>query len=79
MPTSRNDVRVQCPFYLYDERVGSTFRIVCEGFGDAVNLANTYRSKEAFVTQLDTFCCEHYDRCEVYRAQMERYGGSDED
>ena len=74
MPTSRTDTRVKCPFYQYDECRGNrTRRIVCEGLVEGSTLVLNYKYKRDFRTQLDTFCCEYFDRCEVYRMLMQKY------
>lgn len=75
MPTSRNDTRVLCPFYQYDENVKKdrVRRIVCEGLIDGSTMVLNYKYKRDFHIQLDTFCCEHFDRCEVYRMLMQKY------
>jgi len=75
MPTSRTDTRVQCPFYQYDESLAKKrkHKIVCEGIIDGSTLVLNYKYKRDFRIQLDTFCCEYYDRCEVYRMLMQKY------
>lgn len=75
MPTNKDDVRVQCPFYLYSERLPRTSiqRITCEGLVDNSTLGLTYRLPQDFQIQLETFCCQYYDRCEVYRMLLEKY------
>ena len=63
---------VLCPFYKYDD---GRRRITCEGFVEASNLALIYRHTRDFNQQIDTYCCEHYKSCEVYRMLMaEKYG-----
>ena len=74
VPTSRNDTHVQCPFYRYDESLRNRiYRIACEGAATASSLVLNYRRKRDFMIQLETFCCQYYDRCEVYRMLMEKY------
>jgi hypothetical protein len=75
MPTSRNDTRVKCPFYQYDESVDkkNLRRITCEGLIDCSTLVLNYRFKRDYRIQLETFCCEYFDRCEVYRMLMQKY------
>ena len=75
MPTSRNDVNVQCPFYQYDQcdPRKNIRRIICEGAGDAASLTLNYRRARDYRLQLETFCCKYYDKCEVYRMLMEKY------
>lgn len=79
MPTSRNDTRVICPFYQYDETASQkrVFRITCEGLVDASTLILNYKFKKDFWIQLETFCCQHYKRCEIYRILMEKYEGGE--
>ena len=75
MPTSRMDARVQCPFYQYDEccRKPRIHRITCEGIVEDSTLVLNYKRRQDFHIQLETFCCEHYQRCEVYGMLMEKY------
>ena len=75
MPTSRTDSRAKCPFYKYDESHNkkNTHRIVCEGLTEDSTLMLVYTYKRDFRIQLETFCCEHFDRCEVYRMFMQKY------
>ena len=75
MPTSRADVRVQCPFYLYDECDNKLkkYRITCEGLVEHSTLALSYRYKKDFRIQRGVFCCDWYERCEVYRMLMQKY------
>lgn len=75
MPTSRNDTRVLCPFYQYDEKLHSSYKIVCEGPTVDCMLILNYRKKQAFQTQIDVYCCEYYKRCEVYQMLMANYEG----
>ena len=72
MPTSRDDTKVQCPFYQYDECFNKKkcHRITCEGLVDGSTLILNYKFKRDYRIQLDTFCCEYYDRCEIYRMLM---------
>ena len=73
MPTSRTDVRVKCPFYQYDDSIskGGIQRIVCEGIVPGSVLMSCYKTKKDRNIQLDTFCCEYFDRCEIYRMLMD--------
>lgn len=75
MPTSRQDSRIRCPFYRYDEcrKKERVHRITCEGIMDDCSLILSYRLKRDFFIQMETFCCRHFDRCEVYRMLMEKY------
>lgn len=61
---------VHCPFYKYDD---GRRRITCEGITEDSSLALIYRKKTDFETQIRVFCCEHYERCEIYRILMEKY------
>lgn len=66
---SFNQVYVQCPFYKHDEGK----RITCEGLIDKSSITVSYISKRDYEIQLKTFCCEHYQKCEVYRMLMQKY------
>ena len=58
----------KCPFYLSDDQ--KRRRIICEGIVDKSTLALTYRRIADYDTQVDVFCCNHYERCEVYTMIM---------
>lgn len=71
MPSgSFRQIDVQCPFYKHDD---GKRRITCEGLVDRSSLSLTYLSKRDYEIQIETFCCKHFDRCEVYRMLMEKY------
>lgn len=61
---------VRCPFYQFDD---GRRRITCEGLVDNSSLALIYRRKADYEAQINVFCCEYYERCEVYRMLMEKY------
>ena len=56
---------VKCPFYKYDD---GKRRITCEGLVDDSSIALIYQKRADFEQQIDVFCCEHYKKCEIYRA-----------
>ena len=71
MPSgSYKQIEVKCPFYKYDD---GKRRITCEGIIDDSSLALIYHNKRDYEMQIDTFCCEHYTKCEVYRMLMDKY------
>ncbi len=45
--------------------------IECEGLVDGSTLVLNYKNKQGFMIQLDTFCCEYFYRCEIYRMLMD--------
>lgn len=61
-------VDIQCPFYKYDDgrRV-----VACEGVTDGSIISQRYRRRSDWESQVRTFCCEHWQKCEVYRMLME--------
>lgn len=62
---------VQCPFYKYDD---GKRRITCEGLlNDDSNIALIYHKKHDFEVQIKTFCCKHYQKCEIYRMLNKNY------
>ena len=65
---SYKQIDVQCPFYKYDD---GKQRITCEGLVDNSSLALIYQKKADYETQINVFCCEHYQRCEIHRMLME--------
>ena len=71
MPSgSYKQVNVQCPFYKFDD---GKRRITCEGLVEDSSVALIYRKKRDFITQVDAFCCKHYERCEIYQALLKKY------
>lgn len=71
MPSgSYRQVDVLCPFYKYDD---GKQRITCEGLIDGSSLALIYHNRRDYETQLNTFCCKHFQKCEVYRLLIEKY------
>ena len=63
-------VEVQCPFYQFSD---GRRRVTCEGILEGSYLALIYKSRQDFKKQMEVFCCQHYDKCEVYRMLMEKY------
>lgn len=63
-------IYVKCPFYRRDDGKAN---IVCEGCGESRSVVLLYRYKSELLKQLQLFCCEHYQKCEIYRAIMEKY------
>lgn len=71
MPSgSFKQVDVLCPFYKYDD---GKRRITCEGIIDHSSLVLVYRKRCDYDMQIGAFCCEHYQKCEVYRMLMQKY------
>lgn len=58
---------VICPFYRYDD---GFCRVVCEGFTDDSSLVQQYRTKGSFKQQIDVFCSNKCDSCEVFQMLM---------
>ena len=71
MPSgSYRQADVLCPFYKWDD---GKLRITCEGIVEDSSLALIYHKKADYETQIMTFCCQHYARCEVYCLLMNKY------
>lgn len=66
---SFNQIYVECPFYKHDEGK----RITCEGLTDKSSITLSYMRSRDYAIQFRTFCCEHYQRCEVYRMLLQKY------
>ena len=62
---------VRCPFYRGDDGKN---RISCEGIGAGSSLTSYYRAGRDCRRQMEVFCCRHFDKCEIARAIMEKYG-----
>ena len=61
---------VLCPFYKYDD---GKKRITCEGLIENSSLALIYHSKLDYERQITVYCCDQYNKCEVYRMLKEKY------
>lgn len=61
---------VRCPFFLNDN--GKNM-ISCEGLCAHGKINLTFASKADYEIQLDTFCKDHFERCEIHRAVMMQY------
>lgn len=70
MATSWNAFYVGCPFYKSDD---GHRRIVCEGICDRCSVELTFQCEQDFKIQMETFCKNHFQRCEVYRVAMVKY------
>ncbi len=60
------DVQARCPFF---RRTAGT-RITCEGPFDGAAVMLLMNSGKQTEIQLRVFCCEHYEKCEIYRMVM---------
>lgn len=61
-------VDVRCPFYRSDD---GRQRIDCEGIVDGSTFSVRYPRRSDWKIQVDTFCCDHYERCEVFQMIMD--------
>lgn len=61
---------IECPFYSSDDEKPHKQKILCESPVPGSNLSLFFRKKRDFETQIKLFCCQHYDKCEIYRAVM---------
>ena len=65
---SYRQVNVQCPFYRNDD---SRWKVVCEGIVEGSTLSLNFKDRKDLNQQMDIFCCDHYENCEVYRMLMD--------
>lgn len=61
---AERSLNAKCPFFRKD----SALSIHCEGLIDRSSIVQYYRTAEDCSIQFDTFCSEHYRRCEIYDA-----------
>ena len=61
---------VECPFYKHDDGKG---RITCEGIVDRSSTILSFVIKGDYLRQMEVFCCQYYENCEVYQMLMEKY------
>lgn len=67
-------VYVKCPYYLSDNGKN---RIICEGLTPGSQLQSFYRKRKDFKLQIEIFCCEHYEKCEICEALSKKYEEDD--
>lgn len=67
---SFSKVRATCPFYKNDDMRGR--RIVCEGIVDKSSILLRFSRTDDYRIQMEVFCGQHYEKCEVYRMLMEK-------
>lgn len=63
-------VYVKCPFYQSDNGKN---RIICEGITPGSQLQSFYTRHKDYKLQLEIFCCEHFEKCEIYAAIKQKY------
>ena len=71
MATSWNDQKVLCPFYVGDATAERWIK--CCGLIPGSTLRSRFETKADFEMQLNTFCCEYYKNCEIYRMLMQQW------
>lgn len=67
---SWRQIFVVCPYYRYDD---GKARVTCEGLVDDSSIAVIFGRKADYDIHMATFCCKHYDRCEIARVIAEKY------
>lgn len=67
---SCRQLEIQCPFFTGKEQSFSGKKILCESPVPGSNLGLYFRQKQEYYDQLRIFCCQHYEKCEIYRAVM---------
>ena len=65
---SYRQVHVGCPFYKFDD---GRSRVNCEGIVENSTLALIFHKRADYEQQMELFCCQYYQKCEVYRMLME--------
>lgn len=56
----------RCPFFKSAVRT----RVTCEGPIDGALIMLVMHTRRQMDKQLRIFCCEHYEKCEIYRMVM---------
>lgn len=73
-PHARREREVLCPFF----RSFGDRRIVSEGHHDAViTLTQLFRNNEAMDLHIETFCDNHFCKCEIYTMILRTKFGAD--
>ena len=73
MKDKTGSLEVQCPFYTGREDRFAGKKILCESPVPGSALSLYFAQKCDYEAQMRIFCCQHYEKCEVYRAVMEKY------
>jgi len=68
---SFREKKVRCPFFRGENRQWN--KIVCEGLGDAKSISWEFdrQDERQRIRQMEVFCQDHYENCEVYRMILE--------
>ena len=59
---------VKCPFYCGDD---GKRQLSCEGIVEDSLINWKFKTKQSFRQQMEIFCCQYYENCEIYRMLME--------
>lgn len=77
MPSgSYMQVYVKCPFYNSDNGCS---RIICDGVFPGSRMHHCFRKRRDFKLQLEIFCCERYQNCEVYQMLEKQFEEDEEE
>ncbi len=71
MSESRRSPLIRCPYFKYED--GRRHKIKCEGLGDARSMSWNYANEDEGqrIRQLEIFCQNDYQKCELYRMIQE--------
>lgn len=64
---------IQCPFFCGREDSHAGKKLFCESPVPGSSLTLFFQRKEDYRKQVQIFCCEHYQKCEIYRMVMAGY------
>lgn len=70
MSTSWNAFYAKCPFFRTDD---GRNQITCEGITDSCTFSLRFTKKSDYEKQMEVFCMEKYENCEVYRMIESQY------
>lgn len=60
----------ECPFFRRGEKAKTGEKIYCESPVPGSSLSLYFRIRDDYNMQYNIFCCDHYEKCEVYRMVM---------
>lgn len=71
MAAGWKEKNILCPFFRAED--GKRHRIICEGLGDASSISWNFanRDERQRVRQIEIFCQDRYQNCELYRMILE--------
>ena len=68
---SWREKHILCPYFRRED--GQRHKIICEGLGDARSMSWNFEDERQRIRQMEIFCQDHYNCCELYRMIQDKY------